>query len=117
MADQEHEAIYDAPLVRRDLEERLKVDPPPADQARDVAPPDPARQALRAVLADPVLAGALLQEAAAQAPADAPPDDAEAAAQLVMALYLLQTVHADGKPGHEHLVRTRRDDDEREEER
>jgi hypothetical protein len=36
---------------------------------------------------------------------DQPPDDASAAAQLSMALYLLQTLHAQGKPGYEHLIR------------
>lgn len=109
------EAFIDAPVVRQQVEERMKIEQPPcADLARDVAPPlpDPAREQLRVVLNDPALAGAVWQEPGPEA---APPDDAQAAVQLGMALYLLHALHSGDKPGQEHLPRPgerRRDEDD-----
>jgi hypothetical protein len=67
-------ALLDPAHAQRVAPDEIKVEPPP-DAARAVSPPVP----------------------------DQPLDDASAAAQLSMALYLLQALHVEGKPGYAHL--------------
>jgi hypothetical protein len=96
--------LFDPPQVRPDAAEAVRVERPPHVDAELVAAPPE----LRAVADDPALAAAVWQPADAQSP----PDDADAAAQLAVALYLLQALHTPSRPGYEHLVREGEEEDE-----
>src|SRR4051794_27456276 len=100
MSDEEvaRRAVFHPPVVRPDVPEAVRVERPPHVDVEVVAPPAPE---LRAALDDPKLAAEVWQ-------ADAPADDGDAATQLALAFYLLQSLHVPSKPGYEHLVR---DDD------
>ena len=116
MSDQEwsKEAIFDTPLARRQVEEPIKIEQPPAVETAH-APPVPEQAELRAALENPALAEALWRNNGESA--EAPPDDAQAVAQLGMALYLLQTLHGQHTPGLSQPPRDERkprpEDDER----
>ena len=96
--------LFDPPQVRPDAAEAVRVERPPHVDAELVAAPPE----LRAVADDPNLAAAVWQPADAQPP----PDDADAAAQLAVALYLLQALHTPSKPGYEHLVREGKEEED-----
>jgi hypothetical protein len=101
--------LFDPPQVRREVEQPVRVEQPADIEVRQVvAPPAPdERQAvLHAVQNDPQLAAELWRQvdAAETAPAQ-PPDKSQTIAQLGLALYLLQTLHTQDKPGYEHLIR------------
>jgi hypothetical protein len=101
--------LFDPPQVRREVEQPMRIEQPAGGDIRQVtAPPVPdQRQAiLHVVQNDPQLAAELWRHVDAGAPAaEQPPDDAQSAAALGMAIYLLQTLHTQDKPGHEHLIR------------
>jgi hypothetical protein len=106
-------AIFDPAIVRRVAEEPVQIERPIAiDTAVQIAPPVPDSKHVepRAVLDNPELVELWRQINSGEQPgdtpaADQPPDEASAAAQMCMALYLLQALHGQGKPGQEHLGR------------
>src|SRR2546423_302150 len=108
MAEQEWKGpLFDPPQVRREAQQPIKIEQPDAMEVRQVvAPPMPGQN-------DPQLAAAVWQQPDAPEP---PPDPAQTVAGLSLALYLLQTLHTQDKPGYEHLVRQRdRDEDDADE--
>jgi hypothetical protein len=108
--------LFEPPVVRVEVEQQVRVERPPEIEVRQVmAPPVPAPfpAAFVAVQHDPQLAAEVWQQDDAGTPSEH--RTAQTVAQLGMALYLLQTLHADGKPGFEHLIRDNApppDDDE-----
>jgi hypothetical protein len=106
-------AIFEPGIVRRVAEEPVQVERPiEIETALQISPPVPGPKHVepRAVLDNPQLVELWRQVNAGDPPsdtpaADQPPDDSSAAAQMCMALYLLQTLHGQGKPGQEHLGR------------
>ncbi len=113
-----HEAIFDSPVVRQDVEQRIKLERPAAPAVQQ---PPPAPE-LRAVLDNPQMAAAFWGPAPAAQPFQQPlnnapvavqqaepqPTDSEAVIQVGLALYLLQAIHFPEKPGYEHLPRETR---------
>jgi hypothetical protein len=100
------QAIVDYGIARQEMEKQLKMLRPDA-VAHAPAPPAPE---LRAVLDNPQMAAAFWGPAApmqgavpATSQAEQRPSDAEAAIQIGLALHLLQAIHTQDKPGHEHL--------------
>ncbi len=113
MAEQEwsKNAIFDPAMARRALEDQLRVERPTAvDTAGAAAPPAPEQTERRALLADPQMVEVWQQIAADTTQADPPPDDAATLAQLSMALYFLQALHSQDKPGRNHLSRDEQPD-------
>lgn len=111
MADHDwsKEAIFDAPLVQRELEQRIKMQRPAGVDARIVSPP--VQQDLRVILDNPQLAAELwnqVQEPDAAPPAEKPPTEAETAVQMALALSLLHALHTQDIPGREHLAEPNR---------
>lgn len=111
MSDQEWrpQTLFDSPVVRQDTQVQITIEQPGGETLQRPAPPvpDEAADALRAALADPRLAAELwngIEE-------DVVPEsnDAEAVVQLGTALYLLQALHSQDRPGHEHLPRRGRE--------
>ena len=100
-----HGPLFDPPHVRHAVEEPIKIEQPPAVEVHPAAPPAPAEPP--AAPDDPRLAAEVWRQVGAiDAPAtDPPPGDSPGVAQLGLALYLLQSLHFQGKPGHEHLIR------------
>src|ERR1051326_1241009 len=83
-------AIFD-PVLATQAQEQLRIEPPPdLDTPRAVSPPQPG-------VADQQQVAQLWRQ---MNTADPPPDDAATAAQLAMAIYLLQALHAKDKPGY-----------------
>jgi hypothetical protein len=113
--------LFEPPVVRVEAEQQLRVERPPEIDVRQVmAPPLPApmQAAMQAVQNNPQLAAELWRQVDAGPPPSEQPSEAQTIAQLSLALYLLQTLHVEGKPGYEHLVRDTaappdEDDDER----
>jgi hypothetical protein len=110
MAEQEwsKNAIFDPALARRAIEEQVQIEQPiDIETARDNSPPVPGQEAIerRAVLADPQVVELWRQIAAETPQTDPPPDDAATLAQMSMALYFLQALHAQDKPGRRHMSR------------
>lgn len=105
-------AIFDPGVVRRVDEQPVQIERPiDIDSAVQISPPVPDQRLAepRAVLDNPELVELWRQINAGDSPtADQPTDDASAAAQMCMARYLLQTLHGQDKPGHEHLARGER---------
>jgi hypothetical protein len=103
MADQDwgKGPLFEPPIVRMEVEHHLKIERPADLDIRQVmAPPAPAQlQAQLQAIQDDV------QRAPDGANSDKPPDAGQTMVQLGLALYLLQSIHADGKPGYEHLIR------------
>lgn len=100
--------LFEPPVVRVEPEQQVKVERPPEIEVRQVmAPPAPGAipAALQAVQHNPQLAAELWRQLDAGPPPSEQPNEAQAVAQLSLALYLLQTLHVEGKPGYEHLVR------------
>jgi hypothetical protein len=99
-------AIFEPGIVRRVAEEPVQVERPiEIETARQISPPVPGPKHVepRAVLDNPQLVELWRQINAGEQPgdtsaADQPPDEASAAAQMCMALYLLQGLHGQGKP-------------------
>jgi hypothetical protein len=110
MAEQEwsKNAIFDPALVRRAIEEQVHIEPPiDVATACAASPPEPGQEAIerRAVLADPQVVQFWQQRAADTPQADPPPDAAATLAQMSMALYYLQALHSQDKPGRGHMSR------------
>lgn len=106
--------LFDPPQVRHEAEQAVRVEQPPAVEVRQVAaPPAPdQRQAvLQAVQGDPQLVAELWRQVDDGPAPEQQTDDAQTAAALGMAIYLLQTLHTQDKPGYEHLIRDQRADE------
>jgi hypothetical protein len=124
MSDHEWEKgpLFDPPHVRMESEQQIRIERPADIDVRQVtAPVVPGQH--QAIPVDPALALQVWQQldpvAAAHDATSAThaQSDAQTVVQLGLALYLLQAVHAEEKPGYEHLVRdaeSRPDDDESE---
>jgi hypothetical protein len=129
MSDQEwKDSLLHPPVVRVDVDQNLEIKRPPEIDLRQVmAPPmpDQLQAELRAVQNDPQLAAELWQRINVENTApnvpgtDQPPREEHTIAQMGMALYLLQTLHFQGKEGYEHLIRekaTSSDEDDEDDE-
>src|SRR5436853_3025986 len=100
--------LFEPPVVRVEAQQQIKVEHPPEVALRQVmAPPPPGvvPAELQAVQNDPRQAAELWRQVNAEPPPAEHPSEAQTVAQLSLALYLLQTLHVEGKPGYEHLIR------------
>lgn len=104
-------AIFDAPVTRKQVE-AIRIERPAEEQAVPaVLPPHPDQgtAALRAALENPKMAdevlGSVPEPVADEARTGDPRKDESLAAELAMSLYLLHAVHSQNSPAQEHLPR------------
>ena len=102
-------------MVRVEVEQQFKVERPPEIEVRQVMAP-PMLDQLQAVANDPQFVAELWRQGdAGEAPLNTPvteklPEAAQTIAQMSLALYLLQTLHTEGKtPATSILIRDQRD--------